>query len=213
VRALQQALDLSGEVPVLVGGSLRRQECIALLEVFRTLRKIDSNLVGIFAPRHLTQIPNMIGWLNDQKTAFQLFSEIETAREKRASSLILVDRIGLLFDLYGLGDLIFCGGTLEPVGGHNIVEPAAWGKPVFYGPHLQKVSDEHNILKSFEGSFVVQDVSDLVQQWTYWIRHLSELRPYGENAHAALSQLGGVSAKQVEIILSALSERALLVNK
>lgn len=205
VRALRQILDLSGELPVVVGGSLRRQECVALLEVCHALSKVDSNLVGILAPRHLTQIPTMIRWLNDKGIAFQLFSQVATAGEGRSSSIILVDRIGLLFDLYGLGDLIFCGGTLEAMGGHNIVEPAAWGKPVFYGPHLQKVADEHNILRSFEGSFVVHDVDDLVQQWTYWLKNLSQLRRHGENALAALSKLGGVAARQVEIILSALS--------
>jgi 3-deoxy-D-manno-octulosonic-acid transferase len=151
------------------------------------------------------QVPNMTRWLDDQKIPFQLLSQIETGVERRSSSVILVDRIGILFDLYALGDLIFCGGTLEPFGGHNIVEPAAWGKPVFYGPHLQKVSDEHNILQSSKGGFLVQDSRDLLQQWSYWIRHLSELRQHGENAKEALLKVGGVSASQVELIMSALA--------
>jgi 3-deoxy-D-manno-octulosonic-acid transferase len=206
--AWRHILNLPGEIPVLVGGSVRRLECIKLLEVFHTLANIEPRLVGIFAPRHMGQVPNMTRWLDDQKIPFQLLSQIETGVERRSSSVILVDRIGILFDLYALGDLIFCGGTLEPFGGHNIVEPAAWGKPVFYGPHLQKVSDEHNILQSFKGSFLVQDSRDLLQQWSYWIGHLSELQQYGENAKTALLKLGGVAARQVELIMSALPERA-----
>jgi 3-deoxy-D-manno-octulosonic-acid transferase len=203
----QRALNLDSDVPVLVGGSLRRSECTQLLEVFCSLKKTDPGLVGIFAPRHMAEIVNMVEWLEAKRVAYQLLSRIETAKEKRSSAVILVDRIGILFDLYALGDLIFCGGTLEPFDGHNIMEPAAWGKAVFYGPHLQKVTDEHNILQSSKGGFLVQDSSELLQQWAYWIRHLPELSQYGENAKEALSKVGGVSTRQVELIMSALAGR------
>ena len=203
----RRMLDLASEFPVLVGGSLRRLECIQLLEVFHSLQQVAPQLIGIFAPRHMAQIPEMARWLDDHKIAFQLLSQIESRRERRTTSVVLVDRIGILFDLYALGDLIFCGGTLEPFGGHNILEPAAWGKPVFYGPHLQKVADEHNILQAFKASFLVQDSADLLGQWSYWIQHLSELRKIGDNAKGALLKLSGVSARQVEIIMTALSKR------
>ncbi len=208
VEHLKRVLNLPGNVPVVVGGSLRRLECIWLLEVFRSLSHVDPGLVGIFAPRHMAQVPNMIKWLDSAPFPYQLLSRIEAGQEARSAPVILVDRIGILFDLYALGDLVFCGGTLEPFDGHNILEPAAWGKPVFYGPHLQKVLVEHNMLQSFKGSFLVQDSGDLLQQWTYWIERLPLLKRHGENARAALLKLGGVSARQVDIILSALSDRA-----
>jgi len=153
----------------------------------------------------LTQVPTMAAWLERQGIPFQLFSEFDRATARRSSSIVLVDRIGLLLDLYGLGDLVFCGGTLEPIGGHNIVEPAAWGKPVFYGPHLQKVADEHTILRTFRGSFLVQDADDLRRQWDYWLQCLPDLQLHGEYARKALTRLGGVSTRQVELIMRALS--------
>ena len=52
----------------------------------------------------------------------------------------------------------------------------------------------------------MQNAEDLLHQWQHWLRHLSGLQLYGENAQAALSKLGGVSARQVELIMSALSE-------
>jgi 3-deoxy-D-manno-octulosonic-acid transferase len=203
----RQMLDLPGEIPVLVGGSLRGMECIKLMEVFTSLSDVAPPLIGIFAPRHMSQIPAMTRWLDGRQVPFQLLSRIESGKERRSASVVLVDRIGILFELYALGDLIFCGGTLEPFGGHNIMEPAAWEKPVFYGPYLQKVADEHNILQAFNGSFLAQDARDLLTQWRYWIQHLSELRSHGENAKKALLKLGGVSARQVDIVLHALSER------
>lgn len=199
-------LALTPEEKVVVGGSLRRSECLHLLEIFFTLRRVDERLTGIFAPRHLRQVPRMVRWLERQGLPFQLLSNLESARERRFAPVILVDRMGMLFDLYSLGDLIFCGGTLEPVGAHNIMEPAAWEKAVFYGPHLQNVLHEHNILQETGGSFLVRDPHDLLGQWRYWKDCLAELKRHGENAGRALSKLGGVAARQVDLVVAALEE-------
>jgi 3-deoxy-D-manno-octulosonic-acid transferase len=149
----------------------------------------------------------MAHWLQSQGIDFQYLSRLEQRLEDRHASVILVDRIGVLFELYSLGDLIFCGGTLEPIGGHNILEPAAWNKPVFYGPHLQKVKYEHTILQAFGGSFLVQDADDLLHQWGTWVHRLSQLHTYGRKAGQALDELGGTSRKQIGLILQTLSER------
>jgi len=203
----RRKLSLHRDVPVLIGGSLRRSECTQLMEIFCSLKKMDPGLVGLFAPRHMGQLANMTKWLDARRVDYQLLSQIQTAREDRSASVVLVDSIGILFDLYAVGDLVFCGGTLEPFDGHNIMEPAAWGKAVFYGPHLQKVSDEHNILQNSKGGFLVKDSNDLLRQWGYWIQSLPGLKQHGENAKQALLQVSGVSTRQVELIMSALAER------
>lgn len=203
----REKLNLPLHLPVVVGGSLRRSECIQILEVFQSLLQVEPQAVGIFAPRHLERIPNMVLWLQERGIDFQMLSHLEKTREKRRASIVLVDRIGILFELYSLGDLIFCGGTLEPIGGHNILEPAAWRKPVFYGPCLQKVLDEHSILHSLQGSFPVRDKHELLQQWTYWIQHLPALKIHGEKAKEALLKMAGVADRQVEIIMAVLAER------
>lgn len=202
------ALQIPAETPVVVGGSLRRSECVELLEVFARLEQINSELVAIFAPRHLEQLPNMITWLKTKGLDFQLLTNLENGSVPRRASIILVDRIGVLFELYALGQLVFCGGTLAPVGGHNILEPAAWKKPVFYGPHLQKVRYEHRILQKFGGSFLVRDKDDLFRSWSHWIEHPLELLIHGEKARLALEQLGEVASKQAQLIISALSQSA-----
>ena len=137
--------------------------------------------------------------------SFQFLSSLVEGAERRKASIILVDRMGVLFDLYALGDLIFCGGTLTPVGGHNILEPAAWKKAVFYGPNLHKVDYEHRILRNHGASFVVRDKMELLKVWSYWIEHLPELRAHGERALQALGKMTGVALKQTDLIMSALS--------
>jgi 3-deoxy-D-manno-octulosonic-acid transferase len=203
----RHVLQLPQDAVVVIGGSLRRSECTELLDIFQELGKSEERLVGLFVPRHLEQIPNMVQWLVNRGVPFQLLSSIEARGEARRDAVVLVDRIGILFDLYGLGDLIFCGGTLEPVGGHNILEPAAWEKPVFYGPNVQKVRHEHLTLQAFGGSFEVRDADELLEVWNTWIGRLDILRRHGERAGQALQALGGVVVRQVQLIQSVLAGR------
>lgn len=194
----------TGSVPVLIGGSLRGTEAIDLLRVFQRLRRFSTELVGIFAPRHMENIPKMRDWLKEQNIPHELLTWIERDDRGRTAPVVLVDRMGALFDIYSTGALIFCGGTLEPIGGHNILEPAAWSKAVFYGPHLQKVLHEHRILNNFGGSFQVADPEDLFCRWKIWVDNTGGLQKHGEAAHRALSSFNGVVGRQVELILECL---------
>jgi len=199
-------LNLEQSSPVVVGGSLRRLECIHLLEVFESLKKESPQAVGIFAPRHMKEIAPMSRWLEERHIPHHLLSDLQKGLTHRSRSIVLVDQIGILFELYGTGDLIFCGGTLEPIGGHNILEPAAWSKAVFYGPHLQKVQDEHNMLHSLKGSFVVTDPEDLLRVWRHWSQDLAGLQEHGHKARKALEKLAGVTDRHLEIIEAALKK-------
>lgn len=190
--------------PVLIGGSLRGAETIELLQVYKRLRHLSTGLLAIFAPRHMKNIEKMSKWLAKENIAYDLLTRIENGHCARTAPVVLVDRIGALFEIYSAGDLIFCGGTLEPVGGHNILEPAAWSKAVFYGPHLKKVLHEHRILRDFGGSFPVRDPGDLVSQWKKWLGDIGGLRKNGETAYRALNSFKGVVEKQVELILESL---------
>jgi 3-deoxy-D-manno-octulosonic-acid transferase len=195
----RRVMAIPSGAPVLVGGSLRRSECTELLRVFRELASMEPGIIGVFVPRHLEQVPNMVRWLEEQTVPYHLLSRLERGEEMRSASVVLVDRIGILFDLYGLGDLIFCGGTLESIVGHNILEPAAWGKAVFYGPNVQKVQDEHRALEERGAGFLVQDGQDLLTRWKAWLSDLEGLRKRGEGGREAVRALSGVAARQVRL--------------
>ncbi len=190
--------------PVLMGGSLRRSETIELMRVFVRLREYLPDLMAIFAPRHMKNIPKMCDWLTKKNVRYNLLTDIEGGSQTRTAPVVLVDRIGVLGDLYSAGDLIFCGGTFEPVGGHNILEPAAWSKAVFYGPYLKKVLHEHRILHDFGGGFRMLDLEDLFSNWKKWLGDMKSLRKNGEAAFRALHSFKGVVARQVDLILQSL---------
>lgn len=195
----KQRLTLPGGIPVLVGGSLRGGECLALLEIFWKLKEENANLVGIFAPRHLEKVPQMAEWLKNRGLSYDLLSSVLSGiQSRRSSDCLLVDGIGYLFELYGVGDLIFCGGTLAPVGGHNIVEPVAWGKTVYYGPHIHKVLEEHRVLQKYGVGIMVDSPEGLYRRWQ---DILSARLLHGSDetaARNALNELCGAAELQIK---------------
>jgi 3-deoxy-D-manno-octulosonic-acid transferase len=204
----KKLLEIKNE-PVIVGGSLRGSETIELMQVFVQLRRYSPELLAVFAPRHMKNIPKMCDWLTKKEVRYDLLTDIEGGFRTRSAPVVLVDRIGVLSDLYSAGDLIFCGGTFEPVGGHNIMEPAAWSKAVFYGPSLKKVLHEHRILHDFGGSFMVSGPEELFSNWKEWLGRMKGLEKVGESAFRALNSFKGVVARQVDLILQSLPKEGL----
>lgn len=192
---------------VVIGGSLRRRECIWLLEVFAALAETRADLLGLFAPRHLHRIEEMTRYLTAKRIGYQLLSRLLDGTQVRREPIVLVDQIGVLFELYALGDLVFCGGTLEPIGGHNIVEPAAWGKRVTYGPHLGKVAREHELLQRHQASVMIGDWRQLTRLWQDQLLFQAGHASAEEGPRRALKELGGVARAQVDLILKTLHLR------
>ncbi len=201
ITSWRRRLDLDQDIPVMVCGSLRGEECRTLLNIFVKLKRECGSLVGIFAPRHLDRVSFMTDWLQRHGVAYELLSSFlsETESRRRCDCLV-VDGIGHLFDLYGLGNLVFCGGTLVPVGGHNIVEPVAWQKTVHYGPHVEKVMEEHRVLQEHGVGIMVHSAEELYERWRKALLAGTLPEFHKSAARKALQELGGVADRQVKAL-------------
>lgn len=206
-ESLRQTLQLSPEQPVMIAGSIRDQEITWLPEVFMDLVRERPDLVGIFAPRHLTRLGRLEEWFEQHGVPCQRYSGLVEGREVRRAGVILVDRVGDLFDLYGLGDLAFCGGSLVPLGGQNILEPAAWGKVVFYGPHMENFLEERRLLEEGGCGISVRSRDDLLERMRHHLSHRGELGERGSRARAALMGRDLVALRQAELLREALDGR------
>ena len=111
-----------------------------------------------------------------------------------------MDSVGILFDLYGLGDLVFCGGSLVPLGGQNILEPAAWGKVVFYGPYMDNFLEASQLLEKAGGGVKVRDKDDLLLKLKSFLDNHKRLESMGRRARAALKDRNEIAIKQAELV-------------
>ena len=126
--------------PVIVAGSTMKGEEQAVLRAFRRVRTTAPNTLLVIAPRHperfaeVEQLVRSEGW----KTARR--SDLAIDNEPRVDVVVL-DTIGELAIVYQIATVVFVGGSLVATGGHNVLEPAVFGKPIVFGPHMQNFAE------------------------------------------------------------------------
>jgi 3-deoxy-D-manno-octulosonic-acid transferase len=198
--SLRPNFHLKGTEPVIVAGSTRGGEELILLSVYRRLKAFFPELILILAPRHISRCPEIEAQLRRQGIAYETYSQVRLPGRPRKEAVILIDRIGDLFALYSLASLAFGGASLVPKGGQNILEPAAWGKPVFYGPHMEDFKDARDFLEKAGAGIQVADEIELYERMHYFLDHPEEAAERGEAGREALKSQTGLTQKAVEMI-------------
>jgi 3-deoxy-D-manno-octulosonic-acid transferase len=134
--------------PVLVAGSTMKGEEAAVLRAFRRLRSAAPNALLVLAPRHPERFQDVARMSREEGLKTVLRTELAIDAEPRADVVIL-DSIGELATIYQIATVVFVGGSLVATGGHNILEPAVFGKPIVFGPHMENFAE---IAAAFTGN-------------------------------------------------------------
>lgn len=125
--------------PVWVAGSTRDGEEVLLLEAHRQLLKRFPTALLVLVPRHPQRFDEVAKLCAQEGWALSRRSQQQAVTPQ--TQVYLGDTLGELATLYAAGHVAYVGGSLVPLGGHNVVEPAALGKPVLCGPSLDNFSD------------------------------------------------------------------------
>jgi 3-deoxy-D-manno-octulosonic-acid transferase len=149
-RVLRYFRMASGR-PVIVAGSTMREEDQFVLQAFRRIKASTANPLLVLAPRHPERFAEVAQLARDQAFVTAKRSDLQIDAEPRADVVVL-DTIGELAQVYQIATAVFVGGSLVDTGGHNILEPAVFGKPIVFGPHM------HNF-KEIAEAFVAQDAA------------------------------------------------------
>ncbi len=126
--------------PVLLAGSTMKGEEAAVLRAFRRVRAVSPAALLVLAPRHPERFDDVEQQCRDEGFKTVRRTELPIDAEPRAD-IVVVDTIGELATIYQIGTLVFVGGSLVATGGHNILEPAVFGKPIVFGPHMQNFAE------------------------------------------------------------------------
>jgi 3-deoxy-D-manno-octulosonic-acid transferase len=136
---------------IIIGGSTYRSEEILLLDAFNTFKE-SSRL--ILAPRHLERLNEVINLVKERGYSLGFFSEGDFNKQ-----VIIVDKLGVLSFLYKYADAVFVGGTVENIGGHNILEALIENKPVIIGKNYFKIKSLVEEFKDY--IFIIENKKDL----------------------------------------------------
>jgi 3-deoxy-D-manno-octulosonic-acid transferase len=124
---------------LLVAGSTHEGEEEIIIKIYKNLSKEFPSLKLLLAPRHIERCEAIEKVSDREKIDHARFSHV--IKERWEVSVITLDTIGDLSSLYGLADVVFMGGSLVKKGGHNIIEPAMFGKAVVFGPFMFNFKD------------------------------------------------------------------------
>jgi 3-deoxy-D-manno-octulosonic-acid transferase len=184
-----------GGAPVFVAGSTHPGEELAVLGAFRAARTVEPRLKLVLAPRHLERAGDAAAKLGEAKVSFCRWSARESGRDA-----VLVDTMGVLGQLYALGSVAFVGGTLVPVGGHNLLEPALAGVPVLFGPHFLAQAESARLLESAGAGFCAADGGRLTALLKDLLADPARLKGQGELARRTAKTLQGAVARTEALI-------------
>jgi 3-deoxy-D-manno-octulosonic-acid transferase len=195
----RQLLDLEDET-VFICGSTRSGEEKLLLPVYKRLHdKAATGLIWIIAPRHLERLPEVRSMLDSAGLEYDLLSGCMA--QGRKEKIVLVDSVGELSELYSAGDYNFCGGSLVDKGGHNIMEPVRWQKPVYFGPFMKDFQDAVELVLSAGAGCQVKDADELADAIS---AHMEDPRLYQKACRSAeelaRSQQGAVR-RQADMVM------------
>ncbi len=154
LNQLKNTLSAWGNKVVFTCGSTRSGEEEVLCDSFIRLKNSIPDLRLIIAPRHLERVDEVEQILRSRGLSYQLLSKGPPPTDVE---VLLLDSIGKLNAVYHLSHIAFVGGTLAPIGGHNLLEPALAGCPVLYGTHYFGQLRGHELLSRFEMGFEISD--------------------------------------------------------
>ncbi len=198
-KETEKLYNLKGDEPVFVAGSTRGTEPEIILDVYEKIIKVIPETILIIAPRHVEKVYYIKNIIRSRGFSYQLQSDLnETCL--RTSPIVIVDTMGHLKSTYSIASIAFCGGSLEPLGGQNVLEPAAWSKPVFYGPSMEDFLDARALLKKTGGGIQVENGMDLTEKAIDYLTHSDKAFAVGQAAKKAVMLNRGAAEKHALVI-------------
>jgi 3-deoxy-D-manno-octulosonic-acid transferase len=198
MNELANTLGIRGNENILIAGSTHSGEEEILVNLYKELKKMDPHLILILAPRHLERLEEVeriltkesISWL--RKTSLSL---VARRSDQDQPKVILLDTMGELMGIYSLGTLVFVGGSLVPIGGHNPLEPLFFRKCVLFGPFMFNFLEISSRLKEAGGAIQVTGRDDLFSQLKYLLSDERARKEVGEKGYQFLRRHQGATER------------------
>lgn len=201
-------LGLAPGERVVVAGSTHAGEEEILLGVLPGLERAAERVRLLLAPRHLERAAEVVRAVERAGRAAERLTRLRAERRAAARDAVLVvDTIGELETFYGLADAVFVGGSLIRKGGHNMLEPAALGKPTLFGPRTENFAEEVRLLRGAGGGIQVADGRELEREVSRLLADPQAARELGERGRRAVASARGGTEKSLELVLSLLERR------
>lgn len=199
-RELMRQLGLKPGDMLVIGGSTFEGEEAILHRAFRGILSRFSGLRLLLAPRHLERVGEIEDRLKSRNQPYSLFTRLVTGEADKKARVVILDEMGVLFTLYSLATVVFVGRSLRGEGGQNPIEPASWGKPLLFGPHMENFRDIAAELVAAGGAIRLADDSGLETSLVDILSHPEKRTAMGGAARRVVENRRGASRRNLETV-------------
>ncbi|MDH3578523.1 MAG: lipid IV(A) 3-deoxy-D-manno-octulosonic acid transferase [Gammaproteobacteria bacterium] len=197
--------DLIGDRPVWIAASTHDGEEQQVLDAHRALLEQFPRLLLILVPRHperFSEVRELI-----ESAGLSLVSRTEGIGCSSATSVLLGDTMGEVPLFYAASDVAFVGGSLVPIGGHNLLEPAAQALPIVTGPHLFNAQDIADMFVEMQACVIVNDKDELPLAIADLLANPEKASELGRNGRTLLEQNRGALTRLLVVLEPLLSKK------
>jgi len=207
LEKLRTILGIEENEEVFLAGSTHPGEEEKVLQVFWEARLFHPDLRLIVAPRHPERVPQIEALLTKQGFAYIRRSALPTSNLS-SKPIILIDTVGELSTLYGVSTVSFVGGSLVPIGGHNILEPLVWGKPVLFGPYMNNFRDIAQLAEREGVGIMVKNGKELGEKLKFLLENPSLRKEIAGKSDALIKKMQGAGNRYAQIIHNLLTGKS-----
>ncbi len=188
-----------GDHPLWIGGSTHAGEEEAAIVAIAAAERAGHRLVGVLAPRHPERWDEVAASLAQTGRRIVRRSQAE-ARPLEPGDLLLLDSLGELAALWPRATVAFVGGSLVPVGGHNVLEPVQAGRPVLFGPHTESAREAADHVLAAGAGLRVADAEALARATVVALADAEAWSARGEAGRQALEMHRGATRQSLALI-------------
>ncbi len=183
-----------------------------MIHVLKSLAETYPDLLLVIIPRHIERTAEIEQLLNEENSDYVLASElgnrlntnntaVQTDHDTNRTKILIVNATGEMLHYLNLSDIVFVGKSLaENKGGHNIIEPALFGKPILFGPHMYNFRDVVKLFKSENACIEVNNETELHHAIQDLIENPDKRLIFGEKAKSIVDKNRGATDKTIRLL-------------
>jgi 3-deoxy-D-manno-octulosonic-acid transferase len=198
--SLRSLMGLGEGEELIVAGSTHKGEEGAVLAAYKRLAAELPNLRLLIAPRHIERASEVEREVKNAGLSPIRVSRLQILGSRLPARVYILDTIGQLSAAFSVSTLVFIGGSLVNHGGQNPLEPAAFGKPVLFGPHMFNFRSIVDVLLSNDAAVQIREGDSLFDAMSALLKDRNRMKDLGWNAKRALTANRGATLRNIEAI-------------
>ena len=193
-----------------MAGSTHAGEEEIILDAYKELKKRFNNARLLIAPRHIDRAPGIKKLADEKGFEAVLLSQQKNGLQDTLSEdrVFILDTLGELGKLYALATVVFMGGSLIKRGGHNIIEPAMFAKPIIFGPNMLNFKYMAKLFLENDAALEVKDKDTLAKAIGKLLEDGNRRNALGHNAKSLIDKNKGATGRNIRKIGQFLEGRA-----